>query len=136
MMNMNTEPTESQMRALDKSLQHAYSPPVVPQRFRAALMEKVLREQMALVESRKDELEHEYAQAIAQLRRSHVRMKRDTLALIIGVAFAAGACADVALPWIQSLLGADGAAAMPLLALLIGVVSGASVWWDRFGKAQ
>ena len=51
-----------------------------------------------------------------------------------GVAFAAGACAHVALPWIQSLLGADGAEAMPTLAVLIGVACGASVWWERIGR--
>ncbi len=124
-------PTE-QDRALDLALRHALRAPKVPDGFRAQVMHAVLQESVRDLEARKRALDLEHAQARQHLQRSFVRLSRDTLALIVVVAFAAGALANLALPWLQSAMAIDRVVSAPVLALVIGLCAGASVWRDRF----
>ena len=126
-------PTE-QDRALDLALRHALRAPKVPDGFRARVMLAVLQESVRDLEARKRALDLEHAQARQRLHRSYVQMSRDTLVLIVVVAFAAGALANLALPWLQSAMAIDPAVSAPMLALVFGLCAGASVWRDRFSQ--
>ena len=128
------EITLEQDRVLDLALQHALRPPPLPAGFRSQLLSAVLQETVRDVESQKRALDLEYAQSLQRLHGGHVRLQRDTLALILVVAFAAGACANLALPWLQNLLDIDTAVTAPMLALVTGLGAGASVWWDRLAR--
>lgn len=126
------EITPEQDRALDLALQQTLCPPRVPDGFRSRLLNAVLQETVQDVAVRKRALDLEYKQARLRLHRGYVRISRDTLALIVVLAFTAGALANLVLPWLQSFLSVDMAASAPMLALVIGLCAGASVWWDRF----
>jgi hypothetical protein len=126
--------TPGQNRALDLALQHALRPPPLPDEFRSQLLSAVRQETVRDVKSRKRALDLEYVKSLQRLHGGHVRLQRDTLALILVVAFTAGACANLALPWLQNLLDIDMAVTAPLLALAIGLGAGASVWLDRFAR--
>lgn len=118
-----TEAHEGLHQALSRTL---IAPPL-PDDFRAVLRQRILRESVERLEIRRRELELEHAVALTRLHRNHVRVQRDTLALIVGVAFAAGACAHLALPWLQSMLGGDSAITLPLVAIAAGLAAGAGV---------
>lgn len=119
---------------LDQVLQKALRAPPLPDGFRAGVLSAVLRDTASDLESRKRALELEYAQALHRLQRGHVRLQRDTLALFLVLAFSAGACANLALPWLQKVLGIDPAVTLSVLALAIGGAAVASVWLDRFAR--
>ncbi len=123
-----------QDRVLDRALQKALRAPPLPEGFRAGLLSTALRDATCDLASRKRALELEYAQALQRLRRGHIRLQRDTLALFLVIAFTAGACASLALPWLQHVLAIDPAVTLSVLALVIGGVAVASVWLDRFAR--
>ena len=137
---MHTTPEATQTDAdlpddpLDSALATCLVAPALPAEFRARVMASVLAEQLQEITVRRRQLEAEHAQELARLKRGHVLLKRDTLALVTASAFAAGACAQIAIPWLQLHMEFDSAMTAPLLALLIGVAAGASVWAERFGK--
>lgn len=139
-MSMNSVPAHApalspeQESLLDRALPKALRAPPLPDGFRAGLLSAVLRDAASDLASRKHALELEYAQALQRLQRGHVRLQRDTLALILVIAFSAGACANLALPWLQNVLAIDPAVTVPVLALVIGLAAGASVWLDRFAR--
>lgn len=97
-------------------------------------MDQVLHEQLQQVEARRLALELEHAEVMRQFRRGHVLLQRDTLALITVCAFAAGTCASLAVPWLQDAFHLDSAVTVPVIALVIGLATGASAWVERFGK--
>ncbi len=139
-MPMNSIPVDEpalsaeQERVLDRALLQALRAPPLPDGFRSGLLSAVLRDATSDLESRKRALELEYAQALQRLQRGHIRLQRDTLALILVIAFTAGACAKLALPWLENVLAIDPAVTLSVLALVIGVAAGASVWLDRFAR--
>ena len=111
---------------LHRALAAAYAAPPLPGNFRANLRNRILHESLQHLEARRQQLEREHALALEQLRRGHVRLQRDTLEMVVGVAFTAGACVHLAWPWLQNLLGSDAAITLPLLAITIGLAAGAS----------
>lgn len=116
---------------LHRALEKVFAAPPLPTDFRTELRNRTLHERMQHLEARRNELEREHSLALEQMRRGHVRLQRDTLAMIVGVAFAAGACAHLALPWLQNLMGVDGAITLPLLAVTAGLAAGASFFPSR-----
>lgn len=120
-------------RGLDAALGRALPPPPLPQGFqdrlhaawRALAAEDLARQRRAL------EAEHE--RQLQALQQGYVRLKRDTLALVLAVAFTAGAVVAWALPWLRETHGIDLSSLAPLLAVGIGMVAGAVAWMDRFG---
>ena len=138
MSTESQEPTEATPpehdRALDLALQSALRAPALPDGFRARVLHAALQESLRDLEARKRALDVEHVQARQRLHRSYVRMSRDTLALIVVVAFAAGALANLALPWLHSAMAIDQAVSAPVLALVIGLCAGACVWRDRFSQ--
>ena len=115
-------------------LLQALTAPPLPEGFRARVLADVLNDQLLQVEARRLALELEHARAMQQLRHGHVLLQRDTLALITVCAFAAGTCANLAVPWLRDTFGLDSALTVPTIALVIGLATGASAWIERFGK--
>lgn len=63
-------------------------------------------------------------------------LRRDRLALIIASAFAAGVCMSLLLPGLYSLVGNESAVSVALVATVIALALGLSVWLQRFGKPE
>jgi len=119
--------------SLDRALVAALPPPSLPNSFRTQLMALVQAESLHDLQARRLALEEEHQRALQGLRAGHVQLKRNTLALVVVIAFTAGACANLVLPWLSSATGVDGAIMVPLLALAIGMGTGFRVWWERLG---
>jgi hypothetical protein len=120
-------------RALDKALGRALPTPALPPGFHARLQSALADEAAHDLARQRRELEAEHARQLALLQRGYVRMKRDTLAMVLAVAFTAGAVVQWALPWLRETAGIDLSELVPLIAVVIGLVAGASVWIERFG---
>ncbi len=129
-------PSDPHGALLHSALQKTLAMPPVPGGFRTRVLEQVLGDQLQQVEARRLALELEHARAMQQLRRGHVVLQRDTLALITISAFAAGTCASLAVPWLRDAFGLDSALTIPMIALVIGMATGASVWIERLGKPR
>jgi hypothetical protein len=119
---------------LDQALAACIVAPALPEAFRSRVVAAVLTEQLQSFALRSQQLEADQAQEWERLRRGHILLKRDTLILVTACAFAAGICAQMVLPWLHSRFELDSALTAPLVALLIGLAAGYSVWTERFGK--
>ena len=133
-IQLSIVPPDSEHMRLHVALQKTLTPPPLPEGFRARVMAHVLDDQLQQLEARKLAMELEHAKALQQFRAGHVLMQRDTLALITVCAFAVGTCAHLAVPWINETFNLDSAVTVPMVALVIGLVTGASAWVERFGK--
>lgn len=133
-LETQTPPDTAQEQALDIALAQVLSAPLLPRGFREQLLAAAWRDNLQRVEARRQVLEREHALAMENIRKNHVILQRDTLAMILGIAFTAGACVHLALPWLQQTWGIDATVAGPVLALVIGLAAGASVWADQLGR--
>lgn len=121
------------LRGLDAALGRALVTPSLPEGFqdrlhaawRALAAEDLARQRRAL--------EAEHARQLEALQRGYVRLKRDTLALVLAVAFTAGVVVAWGLPWLREVHGVDLSGLAPLLAVGIGMAAGAVAWVERFG---
>jgi hypothetical protein len=92
--------------ALDAALARALGAPEIPQAFRARLGAALARSAQTDLPSLRERLESERRQQLEALQAHYVRVRRGTLGALVGVAFAAGAAAAVAMPWLRAHLGA------------------------------
>ena len=128
-----TDPDDALPAGLDAALGTALAPPVLPEGFhdrlhaawRALAAQDLARQRRTL--------EAEHARQLEALQRGYVRLKRDTLALVLAVAFTSGVVVAWALPWLRATHGIDLSSLAPLLAVGIGMAAGAMAWVDRFG---
>lgn len=123
-------------KALDRALSRALPQPTLPAGFQASLHAALVNEvtlDLARQRRRLEQEQQEHARHLQALQSGYVRMKRDTLAMVLAVAFSAGAVTHWALPWLHATLGVDLSELVPLLAVAIGMAAGASVWIERFG---
>ncbi|HEV2441940.1 MAG TPA: hypothetical protein VGT07_05430 [Steroidobacteraceae bacterium] len=88
-------------RALDRALSRTLQPPRVSRDFRRCLHAALSRAGEADLSQLRSRLESERQAHLATLEAHYVRLRRWTLAAMIGAAFAAGAAATVALPWLE-----------------------------------
>ena len=130
---MNEHPDDDLNRALDQALARSLPAPTLPAGFHARLQAALADEAVHDLARQRRELEAEHARQLALLQRGYVRMKRDTLAMVLAVAFSAGAVVHWALPWLRETAGIDLSELVPLIAVVIGLVAGASAWVERFG---
>ncbi|HUN76286.1 MAG TPA: hypothetical protein VMU40_17355 [Steroidobacteraceae bacterium] len=95
-----------EMRILDAALAEALRPPGLPPGFERRLARALATAPQA-DENRasRASLEREHLERLAELEADYVRLRRRTLGTAIGAAFAAGAVAAVAMPWLQASLG-------------------------------
>jgi hypothetical protein len=130
---MSSTPDRPDEDMLDAALGRALAAPPLPRDFhdrlhaawRALAAEDLARQRRAL--------EAEHARQLEALQRGYLRMKRDTLALVLAVAFTAGVVVAWALPWLRETQGIDLSSLAPLLALGVGMAAGALAWVERFG---
>lgn len=128
------DPTPAE-QALDLALARSLTPPPLPEGFRWKLMAALQQETLADLAQRRAEMEAEHRRLQQDLQQGYVRVRRDTLVVGVGVAFAAGAVATVALPWLQARTGLDASTLMPTLALAMGAATTLGVWWLRLRRA-
>lgn len=94
-------------RALDGALSRILPPPQPSGDFRRRLHAAISRAGDTDLSQLRSRLESERRAQLAMLQTRYVRLRRLTLAAMIGAAFAAGAAATVALPWLQRHVGAQ-----------------------------
>lgn len=94
-------------RALDQALGRSCEPPRPPKEFRRRLEAALARTGEADLAELRARLESEQRARLAHLESRYVRLTQRTLGTLIGAAFAAGAAATLALPWMERHLGAD-----------------------------
>ncbi|MBX9901310.1 MAG: hypothetical protein K2Y28_11070 [Burkholderiaceae bacterium] len=128
--------TLEQEDVLHLALQQALSPPALPVGFRAHLLNAALQESLLDVESRKRALDLEYAQSLRNLHRGYVRLQRDTLALILVIAFTLGACVHLALPWIITVLTMETALTVTMVGAAICLCVGGTVCFARYARSS
>ena len=133
---MHELPDDELDRSLDRALARALPRPQLPAGFQARLHAALVNEatlDLARQRRRLEQEQQEHARHLAALQSGYVRMKRDTLAMVLAVAFSAGAVAHWGLPRLHETLGVDLSGLVPLVAVAIGLAAGASVWIERFG---
>jgi len=130
---MTNLPPPNDHDALDQALAAVLRGPVLPDGFDARLHVARATEAAADLARQRREAEAEYAHELAALRSGYVRLRRDTLAVVLAVAFTAGAVVTRVVPWLREAHGVDVSTLLPLLAVAIGMLAGATVWVERFG---
>ncbi|MEW6707956.1 MAG: hypothetical protein AB1430_24180 [Pseudomonadota bacterium] len=128
-----TRPDNDVDEALDRALSQVLRPPGLPPRFEQRLHASWVRCAADDLAQQRSRLEAEHARQLQALKQGHVRLRRDTLALVLAAAFTAGVAAAWAVPWLREAHGLDLSRLLPLLAVTIGLSSGAGVWVNRFG---
>lgn len=108
-------------RALDEALGRALGHPEVPQAFRTRLSAALSRTAETDLSALRERLESQRRQQLEELEAHYVRVRRGTLGTLIGVAFAAGAAATVAMPWLRAHLGAYTPMAITWGAVALGL---------------
>ncbi len=94
--------------ALDAALAAALPAPPLPADFHAGLRAALERQDAAgFAPAARARLERERLAQLAALEAGYLRVRRRTLGLFIGVAFAAGAGVALMLPWLRTHFGAD-----------------------------
>ncbi|MBK7617414.1 MAG: hypothetical protein KA375_11885 [Vitreoscilla sp.] len=130
-MNTHPQDTPSAEQMLDQALTQALTPPALPEGFRWKLMAAMQQATLDDIAQRRAALEAEHQRLQYDMQQGYVRVRRDTLVLGVALAFASGAVAAVALPWLQARTGLDAATLMPTLATLVGAATAVGVWWWR-----
>lgn len=132
-MNREDDPTDDFDRRLDQALVHALAPPPLPTGFHARLHDAVVAEMAGELARQRRQLEEEHHRELAALRSGYVRLRRETLAVVLAAAFTGGVVVTWAAPWLRAWLGVDLSLLMPLVAVSLGMAVGAGVWVERFG---
>jgi hypothetical protein len=121
--------------ALDGALQRALAPPQVPPHLRVRL-QAAMADADARIERAQRLLEREYRARQAELDARYVILRHRTLGLVVGGAFAAGAVAVAALPWLTANLGPRTPLAVGCLGALVGLAMGISFWLSSRREAD
>ena len=93
-------------RALDDTLGRALRAPEVPHDFSARLSAALSRTAATDLAELRARLEREQREQLRTLKADYVQVRRGTLGTLLGVTFAAGAAAVIAMPWLRAHLGA------------------------------
>jgi len=120
--------------SLDRALRQIIPRPSVPPDFRSNIM-MTIQNDVSDLETRRCDLQAQHQRAVERLQSSYVQLRRDSLAAVISTAFAMGVCASLLGPWLYDQVGSDVSLTMALVAAVIGMAAGASVWIERFGRA-
>jgi len=115
-------------RTLDAALTRALEPPPVTQAFRERVRAALARSNETDIAALRAQLEAERRQTLAQLDANYIRLRRRTLGAMVGGAFAAGASAAIALPWMARLVGPEAPLAVAAIGATIGLGIGLSSW--------
>ncbi len=122
-MSENDRVDEVLGRALDAALARTLRPPQPDETFRRSVRAAIVRAGEADLAPLRIALERENREHLAALDADYIRVRRRMLGALIGAAFAAGAAVTLALPWLESRLGAD----TPLVLASSGAVLGLAI---------
>ena len=120
-------------RALDAHLERLLLPPPVPVQFRSNLQAALVRAGDSSLSDVRSRLERERREVLEELQQNYVRVRRRTLGIMIGAAFAAGVSAVVVLPWVTAHLGSIAPLVIASTGAAIGIWIGLASWW-RSGR--
>jgi hypothetical protein len=133
----NSKRPESELdRALDGVLARTFSAPRVPEQFRARLAAALVRAADSSNPDARARLEREHRARLEELEQNYVRLRRRTLGTMIGGAFAAGAAAAVALPWVTARLGDYAPLAIASTGAAAGLALGFWSWLTARSRAS
>ncbi len=114
------KPTEFD-RCLDQALGRALRAPQVPHSLRAHLSAALSRSAETDLATLRARLDREQREQLETLEVEYVRIRRGTFVTLLGVAFAAGITAVIAMPWLRAHLGAYGPMAIAWGGVALGV---------------
>ncbi len=123
-------------RSLDLALAKSLRAPALPTGFREQLRAAVVRVAPDERAQLRAALEREHAAQLAELKKGYVRLRQQTLGLLIGAGFAAGLLVTLALPWLKAHFGDNGVFALPVVGVAIGLALSLSAWWQRSSLAR
>jgi hypothetical protein len=123
-------------QALDLALAKALTAPDLPTGFREQLRAALVRHAPGNRAQLRAALEREHAAQLAELKQGYVRLRQQTLGLLIGSGFAAGLLVTLALPWIKAHFGDNGVFALPAIGVAIGLALSLRAWWQRSSLAR
>lgn len=132
-MNDDYRAPDALDQRLDQALARTLVAPPLPAGFHARLRDAVVSEMAGELARQRRVLEEEHRRELATLRSGYVRLRRETLAVVLAVAFTGGVVVTWAAPWLRVVLGVDLSLLLPLVAVSIGMAVGAGVWVERFG---
>ena len=121
---------------LDQALARTLPVPTLPAGFRVRLSAALARSAEVDLTTRRLMLERERREQLAGLQTDSVRLRWQTLAYLIGGAFAAGAMVAIGVPWLREAFGADAIMAVPAIGAAAGLIIGAASYWRRFGAPR
>jgi hypothetical protein len=133
-MNDPERPNDELDRALDASLARTFAPPRVPVQFRAQLRAALVRAADPSLSDARSRLEREQQATLMKLEQDYIRLRRRTLGTMIGCAFAAGAAAAVALPWLTARLGPIAPLVIASTGAFVGIWVGVASWLGSRGE--
>ncbi len=93
-------------RAVDDALGRALRAPKVPHDFSTRLSAALSRAAETDLAELRARFEKERREQLQTLKADYIRVRRSTLGTLLGIAFAAGAAAVIAMPWLRAHLGA------------------------------
>jgi hypothetical protein len=114
--------------ALDAELERTLASPEVPAHFRAKLQAALVRAADSSLSDTRSRLECERRERLVELEQKYVRLQRRTLGVMIGGAFAAGALAVVALPWVTAYFGVYAPLVIASTGAAVGTWIGVASW--------
>jgi hypothetical protein len=120
---------DSAERALDAALSNALRQPLLPAEFRSRLTAQIAcLGESARIQTLGARIEREHRKRLEELDAGYVRMHRNTVALMIGGTFAAGASVVVLLPVLADVFGSSAAFVLTLLGALAGLAAAMTTW--------
>ena len=123
---------DSPEQRLDAALSKALRAPCPPSDFRSRLVAAIARtREPDGIQTLRARLEREHRECLADLRAGYIRMRRRTLAAIVGGAFAAGAGSIFLLPWLTELFGSAALFVLAVLGAAVGLAMGLRPWGDH-----
>ncbi len=121
---------------LDQALARTLAVPTLPAGFRVRLSAALARSAEVDLATRRLMLERERREQLTGLQTDSVRLRWQTLAYLIGGAFANGATVAIGVPWLREAFGSDGIIAVPVIGAAVGLIIGAASYWRRFGAPR
>jgi hypothetical protein len=127
MSHSMTPPGDELDRALDAELGRALRPPQAPPQLRSRLAAAIAREADLRPEARA-RIEREHRERLTELKQHYVRLRRRTLGLMVGGAFASGAAAALAMPWLTANVGSMAPLVVASAGAVIGIGIAVASW--------
>lgn len=127
-MTGSEQPNRKLDRALDLALARALTPPTVPPHLRAKVQAALAGTSQINISRLRWKLEQEQREKLVEIEQQYVKLRRRTLGAMVGGAFAAGAGAAVALPWLTATLGPVAPLVVASTGTAIGIAIGLWSW--------